>query len=122
MVPMATALYRGRTMTHMTPYGSVPPAWPMPRNHGMAMAALVCGIVGLIAVPGVGVVAWVLGHMALKEIDSSPEAGWSNRDHASIGKILGIVGTVLYGAIFLGIILLYVGLLAFAFAAAPGGG
>ena len=95
----------------------------MPRNHGLATAALVCGIVGLVAVPGVGIVAWVLGHMALKEIDAAPDAGWTNRDHASIGKILGIVGTLLYGAIFLGIILLYVGMLAvFAFSAGSGGG
>lgn len=94
----------------------------MPRNHGLATAALVCGIVGLIAVPGVGIVAWVLGNMALKEIDSSPGGGWTNRDHASIGKILGIVGTLLYGVIFLVIILLYVGLFAFAIAAGSGAG
>lgn len=105
--------YRGGTMTTPLPQHLPPPSpWPMPRNHGGATAALVCGILGLVAVPGLGVVGWILGHVALKEIDASPESGWTNRDHAKIGKILGIVGTLLYGAIFLFVILLYVGMFA----------
>lgn len=75
----------------------------------MATAALVCGIIGLVAVPGLGIVAWILGHIALQEIDSAPEGTWSNRDHANLGKILGIVSTVLYGLIFVGFAVLYLG-------------
>lgn len=103
--------YREGTMTTPMPQHAPPPSpWPMQRNHGGATAALICGIIGLVAVPGLGVVGWILGHMALKEIDASPQWGWANRDHATIGKILGIVGTVLYGAIFLLVILMYVGM------------
>jgi hypothetical protein len=57
---------------------------------------MVLGIVGLTLVPGVGIVAWVLGAKALEEIDAHPEAGWTNRDHAKVGKITGIVGTVYF--------------------------
>ena len=75
----------------------------------MATAALVCGIIGLVAVPGLVIVAWSLGLTGVHEIDSAPEGSWSNRDHANLGKILGIVSTVLYGLIFVGFAVLYFG-------------
>lgn len=101
-------------MTMQTPPPPYPPApWPVRPPHGVATAALICGIVGLVAVPGLGVVAWVLGHVALKEIDAAPPGTWANRDHASLGKVLGIVSTVLYGVIIGGVVLLYVGMFAF---------
>lgn len=75
----------------------------------MATAALVCGIIGLVAVPGLGIVAWILGHIALQEIDRAPTGTWSNRDHANIGKILGIVSTVLYGVVIIAFVMIYVG-------------
>lgn len=75
----------------------------------MATAALVCGIIGLVAVPGLGIVAWILGHIALQEIDRAPTGTWSNRDHANIGKILGIVSTVLYGVVIIAFVVIYVG-------------
>ncbi len=96
--------------TQLQPYAPAP--WPVRPSHGVATAALVCGIIGLIAVPGLGIIAWILGHIALQEMDAAPPETWSNRDHASIGKILGIVSTVLYGLIFLGLLLLYVGFFA----------
>lgn len=82
----------------MTTPPQLPPPSPFPvqRNHGTATAALVLGILGLTAVPGLGIIAWVLGAKALAEIDADPQGGWSNRDHANIGKILGIVGTVFF--------------------------
>ncbi|HBO54729.1 MAG: DUF4190 domain-containing protein [Kytococcus sp.] len=97
--------YAGRTMTDPSPYPTpLPPTppWAATRTHGGATAALVLGILGLSVLPGLGVVAWILGSTALREIDADPQGGWSNRDHAHIGKILGIVGTVL----FVGLILL----------------
>ena len=78
--------------------------WAVRRDHGGATAALVLGILGLSLVPGLGILAWVLGARALQEIDADPQAGWTNRDHANIGKILGIIGTLL----FLGIVLVVV--------------
>lgn len=80
----------------MTQPPQLPPPSPFPaqRNHGNATAAMVLGIIGLTLVPGVGIIAWVLGAKALEEIDAHPEAGWTNRDHAKVGKITGIVGTI----------------------------
>lgn len=97
------------------PYAPAP--WPVRPHHGLATASLVCGIVGLVVVPGLGVVAWIMGHMALKEIDAAAPGAWSNRDHATVGKILGIVSTILYGALFAFVVFIYVGLFAFAIGA-----
>lgn len=96
------------------PPPQTPPPYPFQpvRQHGTATAALVLGILGIVVVPGLGIVAWILGHMALKEIDANPQAGWSNRDHANIGKILGIVGTALFAMIFLCVGVYFVGLFA----------
>lgn len=108
--------YGDPTMTMQPhPQQHVPYPWPARPSHGTATAALVCGILGLIAVPGLGVVAWILGHIALQEIDAAPPGAWSNRDHASIGKTLGIVSLVLYGLIILAVVLIYVGLFAVLF-------
>lgn len=90
--------YAGRTMSDPSPYRQqLPPPtpWAATRTHGGATAALVLGILGLSVVPGLGVVAWILGSRALREIDADPQGGWTNRDHANVGRILGIVGTVL---------------------------
>lgn len=86
---------------------SADPSPPLPggspwvaQNHGGAVGALVTGILGIVLVPGVGIVAWILGSIALKEIDANPQA-WANRDHAVVGRILGIVGTVIFGVLVL---------------------
>ena len=94
------------------PQPYAPGPWTLRPSHGGATAALICGIIGLVAVPGLGIVAWIVGHLALKEIDAAPPGAWANREHANIGKILGIVSTVLYGLVIAFIILLYVGLFA----------
>ncbi len=106
---LVRGIYGGWAMTNSSPLppGPPPPAWPVVPNHGTATAALVLGIIGITMVPGLGIVAWVMGHMAEKEIDAHPEVGWGNRDHAKIGKILGIVGTV----IVVGIALLMIALI-----------
>lgn len=82
----------------MTNPHQLPPPSPFPAqiNHGGATAALVLGIIGLTLVPGVGIVAWVLGAKALEEIDANPQVTYANREHAKVGKILGIVGTVYF--------------------------
>lgn len=87
----------------MTNPPQLPPPSPFPvqQSHGNATAALVLGILGLTMVPGLGIVAWILGSKALDEMDANPYAGWSNRDHAKVGKILGIVGTVYFALIVL---------------------
>ena len=55
------------------------------------------GIVGIMGVWVTSPIAWYLGNQALREIDASPRR-YGHRDFVSIGRILGIVGTVLLGA------------------------
>ncbi|KRE37005.1 hypothetical protein ASG73_11880 [Janibacter sp. Soil728] len=96
----------------------LPPPSPFPAqiSHGGATAALVIGIVGLTLVPGLGIVAWVLGVKALQEIDAQPQAGYTNREYAKVGKILGIVGTVYFVGLIL-FICCYVGAILLTFGA-----
>ena len=83
----------GPTMTH-PPQLPPPSPFPAQTTHGGATAALVLGIIGLTLVPGLGVVAWILGVKALEEMDANPRITYVNREYAKVGKILGIVGTV----------------------------
>ncbi len=55
---------------------------------------LVLGILGLVVCSPLAIVAWILGSADLKEMDAGTmdPAGRSN---TNVGKILGIVGTVL---------------------------
>lgn len=88
------------------PYGT--PAYGAPGyggpatapKHPSATTALVLGLVGLIGGCLCGLpyllspFAWATGAKTVKAIDSSNGA-YSGRDQANIGKILGIIGTVL---------------------------
>jgi hypothetical protein len=105
-------------MTEQTPGGQQPaPAYtqqnygpyvPEPPATSKATLALVLGIVGLTVCPGAASIpAWIIGHEAVKEIDSS-NGQLGGRSMAMAGKITGIVGTALaalgilaVGAIFL---------------------
>ncbi len=56
---------------------------------------LVLGILSLILCAPLGIVAWILGNTDLKEMAAgtmNPEG----RDLTKIGKILGVIGTVLF--------------------------
>lgn len=68
---------------------SVYDAAPAPAGNGLAIAALICGIAGIICCPGglVSIVAIVLGAMGKKKCAKTGMAQW--------GLILGIVGVVL---------------------------
>ena len=58
-------------------------------TNGLAIASLICGIVGCI--PGAGIAAIVMGHMALGRIKTSGQGG---RGMAIIGLILGYLSIV----------------------------
>jgi len=78
-----------------------PPQAPQPGvpgglkpKHPQATTILVLGIVGLIMCQILGPFAWVMGNKAIKEIDANPNQ-WDGRSDVQVGKILGIVSTVL---------------------------
>ncbi|WP_191681916.1 DUF4190 domain-containing protein [Janibacter melonis] len=86
----------------------------MPPDHPQAVTILVLGIVGIMGVWVTSPIAWYLGNQALREIDASP-GRYGHRDFVSIGRILGIVGTVLLGvgvAVVAIFVLFYAGLFA----------
>lgn len=105
----------------MTQPPQLPPPSPFPvlPSHGSATAALILGIVGLTLVPGAGIVAWYMGNKAQQEMDANPGVGWSNYDHAKIGKILGMVGTA-YLAFIVLLVVCYFGVVILAFAGMAG--
>ena len=85
----------------MSDYGSTPPPPPPPPmggpgavDHPKGMTILVLGILSLVCCSPLGIAAWLMGNSALKEIDAQP-GRYGNRQIVQIGRILGIIGTVL---------------------------
>lgn len=86
----------------MEPIGPETPAAPPPPptggttrgGSGKAITALVLGILSIICCGLLGPVAWILGGNELKAI-AAGTAPASNETLAKVGKILGIIGTVL---------------------------
>lgn len=93
-------------MTTPPPYPGTQPPYPFaaPTSHSQATVALVLGILGMLSCPVLSPIAWVIGHSAERDIDARPDVVWGNRDHAKIGKITGMVGTLVYGLIALFVI------------------
>lgn len=72
-----------------------PPAYrPPPPAHRQATTVLVLGILGLVVCGVCGPFAWSIGNRVVAEIDASGGA-LGGRQEANIGRILGIVATVL---------------------------
>ena len=65
-----------------------------PPNAPNAVIAFVLGILGVILLPLLAPAAWVLGRRAEQEIDRSGGA-LGGRLLATIGKVLGMIGTFL---------------------------
>jgi hypothetical protein len=101
----------------MSDYGSTPPPPPPPPpgsgeggysappppeggmgggpvDHPKGITILVLGILSIVCCSPLGVVAWLMGNTALKEIDAEP-GRYGNRQIVQIGRILGIIGVVL---------------------------
>lgn len=76
-----------------TPYSSGPLAGPPP-NHPKSTTVLVLGILSLVACSILGPFAWIMGNRTVAEIDAS-NGQLGGRDTANIGRILGIVASVL---------------------------
>lgn len=71
--------------------GSYGPVLP---DHPQATTVLILGIVGAAVCGFVAPVAWVMGNRVVKEIDAS-NGTLGGRSTANVGRILGIVWTVL---------------------------
>ena len=99
-------------MTQQPPSGYPPPGYPAypprPPNHPQSVTVLVLGILGIVVCGLCGPFAWSMGNRVVAEIDRSG-GQLGGRTEANVGKILGIVSTVLL----IGSILLVVGVFAF---------
>ena len=85
-----------------------PPQFPVGRpqqDHPQSTTILILGICGLVLCQVLGPFAWSMGNKALREIDAS-QGQLGGRDMVNIGRILGIVATVLLGLALLAIVLL----------------
>lgn len=72
-----------------SPYGV-----PMVRQHPKSTPILVLGLLSILGLSICGPIAWVMGNNAMREIDASP-AQYTDRGTVNVGRILGIIGTVL---------------------------
>lgn len=74
-----------------------PPTYPPAnRDHPRATTVLVLGILSLAVCGLLGPFAWSMGSSALREIDAS-YGQLTGRDMVNIGRILGMVSTILLG-------------------------
>ena len=67
---------------------------PKPPLSGLAHASLVCGVLGFFTVGLTGVIAVILGHMALHQISRSC-GGRRGREMAMVGLVTGYLGALL---------------------------
>jgi len=80
-----------------------PPPYYLPPKHPQATTALVLGILGIAACGIVAPIAWSIGGKAVREIEANP-AAYSGHGEANAGRILGIVGTCIFGFSILAVI------------------
>lgn len=91
--PRATAPSPAALMSGAAPMGPASTLAAPPGTPGIATASLVLGIVALL-VPVCGVIALVLGGVALNKIKDIP--GQPGRGQATAGLVLGIVFTAIW--------------------------
>jgi hypothetical protein len=84
------------------PYGApqAPAYGAFAPDHPQATLVLILGILGLVLCQVISPFAWVMGNRVIKEIDASGGTV-GGRSSANAGRICGIIGTVLFGAVLL---------------------
>jgi len=70
------------------PPGSSGSYSPVRSTHGKAIAALICGIAGLVICPFAGIAAVILGPQAKRDIAAEPQR-YDGNGMAQAGQILG---------------------------------
>jgi hypothetical protein len=96
----------GQAPNPQVPYGAaqVPAYGPIRPDHPQATTVLILGIVGIVACGIAAPFAWVMGNRVVREIDASGGT-LGGRSNANVGRILGIVATVLmFGTLVLGLL------------------
>lgn len=83
------------------PYGQPAYGAPSPQPHPRGVPVLILGIIGVVLCGPCAIVALVLAQGALKEIDQNPSA-YSNRGMVNAGRILGIIGIILWIVVVIG--------------------
>jgi sulfite exporter TauE/SafE len=63
-------------------------------DHPQGMTILILGILGIVCCAICAPFAWVMGNRAKAEIDANP-GRYKNESYVTIGRILGMVGTIL---------------------------
>ncbi len=93
----------GQPYRQSVPYGR--PVFHALPEHPEGTTILVLGIVGFVVFP-CGIIAWYMGHKALKEIRASG-ISYSNESNINVGKILGMVTSII-GMVAVGLVLVQV--------------
>lgn len=78
--------------------------YPAP-EHPQGTTVLILGILGFVAFP-CGIVAWHMGSKAQREIRAA-ELSYSNESNINIGKILGMVTSII-GMVVVGLVLIQI--------------
>ena len=93
----------------MSQYPATPPTQPPFRapDHPQTTTILILGILGLAVCGVLGPFAWSMGNKALREIDAS-EGQIGGRDTVNVGRILGLVGTIILGVSVLVLVFVFV--------------
>lgn len=77
------------------------------RPHPDGTVVLALGLVGLVLCPVAAVPGLLRGNRALREIDADPQA-WSNRSSVVVGRLLSLIGLVVWALILLYLVALAV--------------
>jgi hypothetical protein len=82
-------------MSQMPPMPPMSPGSSMGVRPHRGVLILVFGILGLVACAPLGIVAWIMGNGDMRAIDNG-EMDPEGRSLTQVGKILGIVATILF--------------------------
>jgi hypothetical protein len=108
---------RGAGQPGQNPYQPYQPSpyapgagWGAP-DHPQATTVLILGVLGIALCQVMAPIAWFLGTKALREIDAAPQQ-YGGRSQVNVGRILGLVGTILLALYVVGALIYVVAVIA----------